>query len=217
MTTGRRLVMDGSDPRRRESAFRRIFEELRKCKNRKTCPNLTVRCFYFEPNPDTSAEWMANDRFQEGIEARTVFVGESPGGSAKKVVPIDDPSTKRCWHESRPSNRRLHNVLRKHGFQNCYLTNTVKCGVRESGQNRHTQTEIENCVSFIIREIELIRPVVVVGMGENASYTLRKYVFPGLREPPIPFQITHYSMRGDPEKEWGKQFSVLKRLLKRFN
>jgi uracil-DNA glycosylase family 4 len=104
-------------------------------------------------------------------------------------------------------------VRLKYGLQDCYITNTVKCGVRE-GSN-HSEAEFSACLGFLIQEIELVEPMVAVGVGGNAMHTLRRQVLPQLKVPPLYFQITHYSMRRNPWEAWDNEFPDLLRLLSR--
>jgi hypothetical protein len=68
----------------------------------------------------------------------------------------------------------------------------------------------------LVRELELIKPLVAVGVGANAMRTLRKWCVPRLENPPELFQITHYSMRGNPTSVWEQEFKELRMLLSRF-
>ncbi len=143
------------------------------------------------------------------IDRRVVFVCESPGPSGKGTK---STAVKRCWAETH-RDKRFQEVLVKYKFQNCYITNTVKCGARQG--KRHKHAEIEACIGFLLRELELIQPMIAVGVGGNAMHTLRTQVVPKLTVPPVLFQITHYSMRGDPRKIWDREFPKLARLLSR--
>ena len=95
----------------------------------------------------------------------------------------------------------------------CYITNSVKCGVRSGG--RHSDDEVANCRRFLAQELHLLAPLVAVGMGGNAYRTLRQEVLPLLDCPPVVFEITHYSARGDVWSRWEREFAELSRLLTR--
>jgi uracil-DNA glycosylase family 4 len=104
-------------------------------------------------------------------------------------------------------------VREDYALANCYVTNTVKCGVRRGGQ--HTPAELEACRGLLVRELDLIQPQVVVAVGENAHHTLRTAVLPHVRFPPLLFQITHYPSRRNVRECWDREFPELLRLLAR--
>ena len=64
----------------------------------------------------------------------------------------------------------------RYGFQHCYITNTVKCGVRDQNKKSHTYKELAACRPFLLREIELVAPKVLVGVGGNSFEHLHKQV-----------------------------------------
>jgi hypothetical protein len=53
------------DPRVRGGAFSQLLDDLRACKDRKTCPELTTRALYFEPNPETADAWAKRSLFPD--------------------------------------------------------------------------------------------------------------------------------------------------------
>jgi uracil-DNA glycosylase len=82
--------------------------------------------------------------------------------------------------------------------------------------NRHKPREITECTSqFLVREIELIRPIVIAAVGREAERILkdlkqrieRKEVESTLREFPETFYISSYA-RGH-WKKWEQQFPDL--------
>ena len=195
------------DPRDASGLFGQLLEDLLKCKERNTCPALTRLPYYFEPNPKTTKEWRKEGMYLRGIDPRVVFVCESPGGSGRNRGPRE---ITRCFIGGR-YDRRFQDVRVKYGLQNCYITNTVKCGVRK--EKEHSGTELDACIPFLIQELELIQPRIAVGVGENAMRTLMARVAPQLDVPLCFFEITHYSMRGDPWEKWNKEFPELLRRL----
>ncbi len=51
-----------------------------------------------------------------------------------------------------------------------YLTDIVKCWPNENGNNRTPfESEINNCSNFLTREIEELKPVLIVSFGKPAS------------------------------------------------
>ncbi len=208
MTTG------NCDPRKSEGDFGKLFREIKRCKDARRCPDLKSRCYYFEPNPDTISEWMQKEKFYvHEIDRRVMFVCESPG---KQFATENLSCTIRCWNGTggTAQDKVFKKARMDNDFSNCYITNTVKCGFR-IGRTKHLEQEIERCLPFLKREINLINPSVIIGVGNNAYHTLRWKVLPHLENPPVLFQITHYSSRGNEKKRWEVEFPELMRLLNR--
>jgi uracil-DNA glycosylase family 4 len=197
------------DPRESRGSFDQLLRRIRECKAARTCPSLTVRSYYFEPNPVTAGKWRQDGMYQGKIDRRVVFVCESPGPSGRHATSI---AVRRCWAES-PRDRRFREILKENGFHHCYITNTLKCGVRQG--RRHTDKEIANCTGFLVRELELLQPMIVVAVGGNALHTLRAWALPQMAMPAVLFQVTHYAARGNPREVWGREFPELVRLLSR--
>lgn len=196
------------DPRRKTGPFEALFKAIRACKSANTCPALRTRQFFYEPNGCTAPLWKDEGLFSDGIDRRVMFVCESPGPSASEGTPA---VPKRCWSITK-RDLRFQEARKKYGFESCYITNTVKCGVR-SGR-RHSQSEVNSCRPFLIREIALIGPQVMVAVGNNAERTLREDILPHLQpHPPLIHRITHYSCRRNPKEVWSKEFSQLVKLL----
>lgn len=197
------------DPCDPSGPFGDLMTEIRACKEAHTCRSLLSRSLYFEPNPATAEKWRADRVYQSGIDPRVVFVCESPG---PRFTSQNEAAPSRCWVTTW-QDKRFRDTLKEYGFVNCYITNTVKCGPRRG--TRHTREELSSCRIFLVRELELIKPSVVVGVGGNAHQTLREDVLPCLQCPPVLCQITHYSARRGVELKWEREFAELKRLLRR--
>ena len=198
------------DPRKKAGRFALLMNDIMECKASKRCPSLKIRQFYFEPNPFTISRWKSEKGlFAKVIDRRVVFVCESPGPSAHES---QIGSIETCFYNS-PRDDRFGKARLKYGLANCYMTNTVKCGVRRG--TKHTQSEVESCRGFLVREIDLLRPQIVVGVGGNAYRTIRTDTLSHLETPPVMFQITHYSSRRNPWESWDSEFPELLRLLSR--
>lgn len=197
------------NPREQRGPFYRLLKKIHQCKAAHTCPDLPIRSFYFEPNSRTAALWQRAGLYRGKLDRRVVFVCESPGPSGRENASIE---VQRCWADSW-RDKRFQEIRRQTGLHHSYITNTVKCGFRQG--RRHTDEELWACTKFLIQELELLRPRVVVGVGGNAFHTLSARVLPGLSFVPIPFCITHYAGRGEVEKAWESEFGQLKRLLAR--
>ena len=197
------------DPRSKAGPFEDLFRDIQKCKKAdRTCPSLKTRQFYFEPNSHTTPIWKEGGWFSEHIDNRLMFICESPGPSAKEGN-AEDP--KPCFYDS-PRDLRFQKVRQDYGLANCYITNTVKCGVRQGG--KHSRAEVEACREFLLREIDLVEPMIIVGVGANAFRTLRTEVLGHLKHlktTPILFPITHYSSRRNTSDAWDNEFPELGR------
>lgn len=201
--------MSVDDPRDHSGPFGRLFSEIASCKQARTCPELESRAFYFEPNAATAAAWSEAGYFRDALDRRVVFVCESPGPSVADRTSTD---AEICWRQT-TRDARFQRIRDEYGLASCMITNTVKCGVR--GGSRHLEEEIGACSGFIVRELNLIRPQVAVGVGRNAYRTLRLHIAPRMTDPPVLFEITHYSAHGDVFLAWKREFPELERLLNR--
>ena len=102
----------------------------------------------------------------EGAEdADIMFIGEAPG-----------------WHEDQqgrpfvgPAGQFLDRLLASINLsrEQVYIANVIKC--RPSGNRDPLPTEISNCRQWLERQIEIIRPRMIVTLGR---YSMARY-FPG--------------------------------------
>ena len=94
--------------------------------------------------------------------ARLMFVGEGPGAEEDaQGLPFVGAA-----------GQLLNNLLHKLGLsrQEVYITNVVKC--RPPGNREPEADEISQCLPFLKKQIESIRPVVIVTLGRVASQAL---------------------------------------------
>lgn len=98
---------------------------------------------------DRRAEWM--------------LVGEAPGAEEDaKGEPFVGQA-----------GRLLDNMLAALGLRrdkNVYIANVLKC--RPPGNRAPTPVEIESCRPYLDRQIELIRPKLIIALGKSAAATL---------------------------------------------
>lgn len=99
-------------------------------------------------------------------KAKIMFIGEAPGFNEDKTgVPF-------CGQ----SGNILTELLNSIGLQreNVYICNILKCRPPE---NRNPQVnEIEACISYLERQIEIIKPKIIGALGNYAvSHILKKY------------------------------------------
>lgn len=102
----------------------------------------------------------------EGAEdADIMFIGEAPG-----------------WHEDQqgrpfvgPAGKYLDELLASIGLrrEQVYIANVIKC--RPQGNRDPLPTEIQNCRKWLERQIEIIRPKMIVTLGR---YSMAMF-FPG--------------------------------------
>lgn len=104
-----------------------------------------------------------------GLESRVLFIGEAPG----------------YWEDQkgRPfvgaAGRILDELLGSIGLtrEQVFITNVVKC--RPPGNRDPFPEEIKACKQFLERQIEIIKPSVIVTLGRFAmEYIFKKYGLP---------------------------------------
>lgn len=100
------------------------------------------------------------------VNAEWLFVGEAPGADEDaKGEPFVGPA-----------GRLLDNMLVAIGLArgaNVYIANVQKC--RPPGNRTPEPAETEACRPYLDRQIELIRPKLIVALGKSAATTLLGY------------------------------------------
>ncbi len=101
-------------------------------------------------------------------DAEIMFVGEAPGyWEDQKGLPFVGRA-----------GRVLDELLEGIGLsrEDVYITNIVKC--RPPGNRDPTEEEIKACSPYLDRQIDIIRPRVIVPLGRHSmGYILRKFGF----------------------------------------
>lgn len=98
------------------------------------------------------------------LESDVMFIGEAPGrlGADETGIP---------FHGDRAGDN-FEELLDFVGLSrnDIFVTNAVLCNPKDENGNNSTPTnvEIDNCKSFLQRQIELINPKIVVTLGANA-------------------------------------------------
>ncbi len=95
-------------------------------------------------------------------EARLMFVGEGPGADEdEQGVPFVGRA-----------GQLLTQIIKAMGYEreDVYIANVVKC--RPPGNRNPEDDEIQTCEPFLLRQIETIRPEVIVALGKFAAQTL---------------------------------------------
>ena len=93
-------------------------------------------------------------------DADVVFVGEAPGKEEDL--------------EGRPfvgrAGRLLRSAIKEIGFKKYYITNVVKC--RPPENRTPFQSEVDACKPYLVKELDCIRPKLVVALGKTAAKAL---------------------------------------------
>jgi uracil-DNA glycosylase len=101
--------------------------------------------------------------FGEGNpKADLMFVGEAPGA--------DEDATGRPFVGA--AGRLLDKIIEAMGLkrEEVYITNVVKC--RPPNNRKPTTEEVESCEPFLFREIDVIKPKVIVTLGATPLFSL---------------------------------------------
>lgn len=96
------------------------------------------------------------------INAEIMFVGEGPGADEDQQ---GEPFVGRAG-------QLLNNMISAMGIrrQDVYIANVVKC--RPPGNRTPERDECDTCSPFLLRQIEVIRPKVIVALGAVAAKNL---------------------------------------------
>jgi len=108
--------------------------------------------------------------FGEGhLDSQVLFVGEGPGQTEDET--------------GRPfvgkSGKLLRDLIKAIGITDCYIANIVKC--RPPGNRPPEQSEIDICIKFLKKQIEILSPKAIVLLGRTAV----KAIFPDHTGTPI--------------------------------
>jgi DNA polymerase len=95
-------------------------------------------------------------------EAELMFVGEGPGADEDEQ---GEPFVGRAG-------QLLNNMIKAMGItrEQVYIANIVKC--RPPGNRTPEREECETCSPFLMRQIAVIKPMVIVALGATAAKTL---------------------------------------------
>lgn len=138
-----------------------LVEEASSCI---TCPRMTERKAVLS-------------RANGVLRPQVLFVAEAPGrkGGDRTGVPMHGDV----------SGRHFSWLLASIGLtrETIFITNAVLCNPRKaSGANdRPTQAEIANCAPFLMRQLDLLLPEIVVSVGATALTALNRLEPHGLR------------------------------------
>ena len=105
------------------------------------------------------------------LDADVLVVGEAPGAGTPEADRWQGGNWTGLAYTSRHSGRTIRDLLADAGYPDPYFTNAVKCFPADGeGSNREpTADERANCRPYLRREIETVRPAVVVPTGKHAT------------------------------------------------
>lgn len=135
----------------RTSALKALRDEIGDCQRCKLCKN------------------RKNIVFGEGLsEAKIMFIGEGPGRD-------EDIQARPFVGEA---GKLLTNLIVKLGLkrEEVYIANIVKC--RPPNNREPEEDEVTVCRTFVERQIEIIKPKVIVSLGKVATHALLKIKTP---------------------------------------
>lgn len=98
-------------------------------------------------------------------QARLMFIGEAPGAEEEK---LREPFVG-------PAGQKLTGILKAMGFDRSqvYISNICKfrpaMDQQGSGNRKPTAEEMRACLPFVLTEIDIIRPEVIVALGATAA------------------------------------------------
>ncbi len=205
-----------------------LMEDVAACKAAETCPRLGVREYFSEPNPWTLDLWRSDGLYVDGIDRRVIFICESPSHIEKQTPADFDYCGRpgyRAWggfltgYDNKTW--RFLKTRYLYGLENCPIVNVVKCGFPGKVENKPTDGESTRCSRFLVKEIELLRPPVIVLVGKLAEDYYAKHSASQLSyKPPVePERVTHYSPRNMSEKDlfgtWEREFEQIRAKLLR--
>lgn len=103
-------------------------------------------------------------------QAKIMFIGEAPGANE------DRTGRPFCGEAGKILDKLLESVNLKR--KDVYITNILKC--RPPNNRDPQKEEIEACVPYLLRQIEIIKPKIICTLGNYATtYILEKF---GLKE-----------------------------------
>jgi uracil-DNA glycosylase family 4 len=195
-----RLRADGRSPviGNKESAMALLREEIGDCRRCKLSQKRT-HIVFGEGNPD----------------ARLMFIGEAPGRE-------EDVQARPFVGEA---GMLLTRLIEKMGLkrEDVYIANIVKC--RPPMNRDPEKDEIQQCREFLERQIDIIRPDIIMSLGRIAASTLmgneklkitaiRGKIFDYRGIPLVPTFHPAYLMRNPKDKwlTWNDAQKVLERL-----
>lgn len=106
-------------------------------------------------------------------------------GTGKTFIVCERPSTR--GNIPSPADLSFYELLRNYGFENAHITDLVKCRGYAGGL---FDEELENCLPYLEKEIEILKPNLIIAVGNSAYDVMTEH----LRLGSIHLEkVTHYS------------------------
>jgi uracil-DNA glycosylase family 4 len=114
----------------------------------------------------------------------------------------------RTWDGYNRTAARFLRFREEEGLGSCWITNVVKCG-RLEGKNemraiddKPEPLEIQNCARHLVREIEMVEPLVLACMGDWAFTTTVAFLGRKLNVDvkPTPIKFWHYAAHASDQQ-----------------
>lgn len=106
--------------------------------------------------------------FEGSFDAEIMLIGEGPGEEEEKLgKPFVGPSGKLL---DAMLEAATENINRRWNRDNLFITNVIKCRAHDNGKNRKPSVnEIASCSPILNKEIELVRPKLILCLGTTAA------------------------------------------------
>lgn len=156
------------------------------------------------------------------INTELMFVGEAPGADEDEQA---EPFVGRAG-------QLLTKIIQTMGFsrQSVYIANILKCRPdtpgQTSGNRKPTRDEMKTCLPYLLAQVEIIRPKVIVALGGTAVEGLfgqpigimkLRGNWQQFRNIPVmptfhPAYLLRYEMLAEKRKVWEDMLQVLEKL-----
>lgn len=92
-------------------------------------------------------------------------------GTGSVMFVADKPAAGKPFKSEKDPIQYFYNVLERYGFSNAHITDSIKC--RGKVKEKICKEQFENCKKWLLKEIELVNPELIVAVGKNAYSRLR--------------------------------------------
>lgn len=137
----------------KQDLFHKLCDEARACR---ICPDLADKTAVLS-------------KLNGSINPKVFFIAEAPGRQGAD-------RTRRPFYGDK-SGENFQRLLESIGLtrEEIFITNAVMCSPRSAtdANRKPTKAEINNCSSFLRRQIELIRPAIIATLGSVALDALK--------------------------------------------
>ncbi len=108
------------------------------------------------------------------------------------MIVCDTPSNYSSTNEKKDggsfTSKKIQNILRSLNIEDAYITNLVKCG--SINRLKKTDLSIRNCWQFMLREVDLVNPQLILCVGRTVFDIMSK------RNLRIPIEyVPHYNYK----------------------